>query len=234
MRYALDQGCDYVFLLNQDAWVEPDTFEKMIGVHQRYQEYGILGCVNVTKEKDHMLEGFIPMISDPDNCSKALIDDMYFSRLEDVYDIKSILAAAWLMPRNTLETVGGFDPVFFHYGEDDNYQQRVWYHGLKVGVCPKCPIVHDTKTGRVQEAVEFRKKQYAQPREWVLEWCNVNNPEMMKNQAPYLFWRFVKQCIQFDFGKASYYWKKYRCYRKNKWSIMESLSTNKTRGSHYI
>ena len=24
MRYALDHGCDYVFLLNQDAWIKPE------------------------------------------------------------------------------------------------------------------------------------------------------------------------------------------------------------------
>ena len=38
MRCALDQGCDYVFLLNQDAWVEPDTFEKMVAIHQQHKE----------------------------------------------------------------------------------------------------------------------------------------------------------------------------------------------------
>ena len=40
MRYALDQGCDYVFLLNQDAWVEPDTFERLVKIHQRHPGYG--------------------------------------------------------------------------------------------------------------------------------------------------------------------------------------------------
>lgn len=39
MRYALDHGCDYVFLLNQDAWVETDTFERLIDIHQRHPEY---------------------------------------------------------------------------------------------------------------------------------------------------------------------------------------------------
>lgn len=234
MRYALDNGCDYVFLLNQDAWVETDTFEKMICIHQRHWEYGVLGCINVTKEKDHMLDGFIWTISDPSNCSKSLVDDMYFSRLKEVYDVKSILAAAWLMPRKTMEIIGGFDPVFFHYGEDDNYLQRVWYHGLKVGVCPKCTIVHDAQTARVPEAVELRKKSFAREREWLLEWCDVNNPRMEKNQTSDLFWKAVKQIVQLDFKKAASYWDKYKYYRKNRDAIHNSLSLNKRKGGNYL
>lgn len=234
MRYALENGCDYVFLLNQDAWVEPDTFEKMIGIHQRHQEYGVLGCVNLVKEKNHILEGFIPTIFDIHNCSWSLIDDLYFSRLKEVYEVKSIMASAWLLPRHTLEIVGGFDPIFFHLGEDDNYQQRVWYHGMKVGVCPQCPIVHDAQTIRLKEAIELRKKEYAQKREWILDWCDVNNPEMTKNQAPILFGKFIKQCCQFNFTKASYYWQKYKCYCENRSSICHSIVTNQKGGSHYL
>ena len=233
MRYALDHGCDYVFLLNQDAWVEPDTFEKMVAIHQRNQEYGILGCINVTKEKDHMLKGFVPMIADPYSGSMQLIDDMYFSRLKEVYEIKSILAAAWLLPRVILETVGGFDPIFFHYGEDDNYLQRALYHGFKVGVCPLCPIVHDAESARVKEAVEYRKDEYAIKRDWLLEWCDVN--QVSKNdQALFLLKKFISQLLQFNSKKASYYWHKYRFYRKHRKAIKSSLANNKSVGCHYL
>ena len=233
MRYALDNDCDYVFLLNQDAWVEPNTFEKMVAIHQRHQEYGVLGCINVTKEKDHMLKGFVPMIADPEKGSMELVDDMYFSRLKEVYEIKSILAAAWLLPRNVLETVGGFDPIFFHYGEDDNYLQRALYHGFKVGVCPLCPIVHDAESARVKEAVEYRKKTYAIKRDWLLEWCDVNR-ELNPNQSLFLLKKCVSQLLQFNVKRASYYWDEYRYYRENKKAIWSSWSTNRNVGSHYL
>ena len=48
MRYALDHGCDYVFLLNQDAWLdENDTIEKLVEVAQRHPEYGILSPMHM-------------------------------------------------------------------------------------------------------------------------------------------------------------------------------------------
>lgn len=33
IKYAMEQGCDYVYLLNQDAWVEPDALQTMTSVH---------------------------------------------------------------------------------------------------------------------------------------------------------------------------------------------------------
>ena len=234
IRYALNAGCDYVFLLNQDAWVETDTFEKMINIHLHHPEYGVLGCINVTKDRCHMLDGFIPTISNPKNVNPSLIDDMYFNRLKDVYEVKSILAAAWLLPRNTLEVVGGFDPIFYHYGEDDNYLQRAKFHGIKVGVCPNCRIVHDAQTNRVPEALEFRNKEYAQKREWLLKWCDVNNPKSDRAHYFELLLKSIKQFVQMDMKKAGLYRREFVFCMRNRKAIKNSLSNNRKKGPIYL
>ncbi len=145
MRYALDHGCDYVFLLNQDAWVEPNTLEKLIEIHQRHQEYGILGPVQVNAEKTKVLNGVIKFLVNPDSVNLDLFSDLLMGTVEEVYPVAEINAAAWLLPRKTLETVGGFDPIFLHYGEDWNYLSRTLYHKMKVGLTPHHMVVHDCK-----------------------------------------------------------------------------------------
>jgi GT2 family glycosyltransferase len=35
MRYALDNGADYVFLLNQDAWIEPNTIGELVRIAEK-------------------------------------------------------------------------------------------------------------------------------------------------------------------------------------------------------
>lgn len=143
MRYALDHNCDYVFLLNQDAWIEPDTLEKLIDIHQRHPEYGILGPVQVNAEMTKVLDGVIQFLINPDNVNKQMFSDFVMGTIGEVYPVAEINAAAWLLPRKTLETVGGFDPIFLHYGEDWNYLSRVLYHHLKVGLTPHIHVVHD-------------------------------------------------------------------------------------------
>src|SRR5690606_3631154 len=64
--------------------------------------------------------------------------------LKNLYNFKMVNAAAWLLPKHTLDIVGGFHPMFFLYGEDDNYCQRVLYHQLKIGICPMAIVRHDS------------------------------------------------------------------------------------------
>lgn len=154
MRYALDHGCDYVFLLNQDAWVEPDTFGKLVDIHQRHPEYGVLGPVQVNAEKTKVLDGVIQFLINPDNVNKSMFSDLVMGIIDEVYPVAEINAAAWLLPRKTLETVGGFDPIFLHYGEDWNYLSRVLYHGMKVGLTPHLKVVHDCND-RVEQPKGF-------------------------------------------------------------------------------
>lgn len=164
MRYALDQGCDYVFLLNQDAWVEPDTFEKLVAIHQRHPEYGLLGPVQVNAEKTKVLNGVIKFLVNPDSVNLDLFSDLMMGTVEEVYPVAEINAAAWLLPRKTLETVGGFDPIFLHYGEDWNYLTRVLYHKMKVGLTPQLKVVHDCK-----ERVEQPKGYSMDFDKWLLQ-----------------------------------------------------------------
>ena len=139
MRYALDHECDYVFLLNQDAWVEPETIEKLVKVHQEHKEFGIVSPMHLNVNKT----GLVMKEFCRQPCNERLITDLYLNTLSDVYETTYIHAAAWLLPRLTLVTIGGFDPIFNHYGEDDDYLHRVRYHRVRIGVCPSARIVHD-------------------------------------------------------------------------------------------
>ena len=139
IRYALDHRADYVFLLNQDAWIDSDALEKLVSIHQKHPKYGLLSPMHLNVDRTGLVMKFF--CKQPNN--EKLITDLYLNRLSDVYATKYIHAAAWMLPRKTLQTIGGFDPIFFHYAEDDDYLNRVRYHGIKIGVCPSARIVHD-------------------------------------------------------------------------------------------
>ena len=145
IRCALDNGVDYVFLLNQDAWIQPNTISELVKIHNENSEFGILSPIHLNAEKTAIEKGLMHYIADYKITSTDLINDLYFKSCKDVYIVKYINAAAWLLPRSTIENIGGFDPIFYHYGEDDNYLQRVQYHGLKIGICPEISICHDTE-----------------------------------------------------------------------------------------
>ena len=58
MQIALAEGYDFVFLLNQDAWVDSNTIGKLVELSQSHPQYGILSPVHLTGQGDKPDPGF--------------------------------------------------------------------------------------------------------------------------------------------------------------------------------
>ena len=139
---AMKKGADYVFLLNQDAWVEDKTLEKLINIHRKQPKFGIVSPMHLNGKGDELDYNFSKFI-EPSKCKK-LYSDIYLNTVQDkIYNAEFINAAAWLISKECIETVGGFNPSFFHYAEDDNYIQRLKFHNINVGVVPNAIVFHD-------------------------------------------------------------------------------------------
>lgn len=141
IEYALKNKYDYVYLLNQDAWVLPDTFRVMIDAHIKQPEYGILSPVQLTASMDRFDKNF-DRICKMEKRQCSILEDLYFGK-DGISSITCVMAAHWLISRQCLLKVGGFSPAFPHYDEDDNYAERALYKGFKIGIVSKAKAVHD-------------------------------------------------------------------------------------------
>lgn len=231
MRFALDNGADYVFLLNQDAWIESNTISKLIETHQKQPEYGLLSPIHLNAEKTEIEKGLIVYISTTRHTPNELISDMYLGYKKDIYDTNYVNAAAWLLPRKTLEVVGGFDPLFYHYAEDDNYLNRVLYHGFKVGLVPKATICHDTAnrvTSNKNAKMHFDK--WLLQRSTDLSYPDNHIDVMMKEYGRLALLKFV------TFRTSTYKENRhnYQFLKRNKTAIQASRRTNKSKGETWL
>lgn len=144
LQKALDEKYEYVYLLNQDAWVKPNTFEKLIETSKRHPEYGILSPMQMQADMKHLDFGFIYMTTrNPQRNCPILIEDLFFNRIAEVYDVPFVNASHWLLTQNCIKIVGGFSPAFSQYGEDNNYIDRALYNKQKVGIVPTALAIHD-------------------------------------------------------------------------------------------
>lgn len=140
MAYALDAGADYVFLLNQDAWIFPDTIGALLQAAQAYPNVGVISPIHLDYTGEQLEHYFTTIIS-PAECPN-LVADFYQQSVRPIYPIQFIHAAAWFLSRACIEKTGGFDPVFFHYSEDIDWIQRTRYWGFEVGVTAHTRIAH--------------------------------------------------------------------------------------------
>ena len=138
LRYALDNGYDYVFLLNQDAWLLPDTIERLIAAQKQNPEYWVLSPLQMNTEQGGIEKQF-QVYCDKNKISLDIVTPQ---------PVDFANAAMWLMPIKCLKIVGGFDPIFPHYGEDVDYTNRVKYWQKKIGVLANVHGYHERVQGK--------------------------------------------------------------------------------------
>lgn len=141
LNRAIAIGAEYAMLLNQDAYVEADAIEKLIGTSSKLpSDIGLITPLHLSYEGDEIEHQFLKHYLARQQL--PFFSDLLFNSLKEFYVPLASNAAAWLIPRSTLLKVGGFDPLFFMYGEDDDYRARVDYHQLKTALIPGARIRH--------------------------------------------------------------------------------------------
>lgn len=140
IRKAMEANADFVFLLNQDAWVNQNTITKLIDTALEFPTYGVIAPMQMNEDWNTVEPQFESYLH-PDNTPDILVQ-MSTEHAKGVYQTAFVNAAGWLVSKKCLKQVGGFDPVFFMYGEDDDYVNRMNYHNIDLGICPKAKIVH--------------------------------------------------------------------------------------------
>ena len=160
-RYALAHGYKYVYLLNQDAWVFPETFGTLVRAfgENTGRPIGILSPMQMEARLTRMDEQFRK------HCGVALEKDP-----AETVRVPFVMAAHWMVSRECLEKVGGFAPAFPHYGEDLDYIHRAAWHGFDAAVVKTASAVHDRadrprpKDYRMKLKVVTAKAAVADPR----------------------------------------------------------------------
>lgn len=187
LEYALGHGADFVYLLNQDAWLENDTIEILVSCSLKNKCYGLLSPLQLKANGSEFDPAFVNYILANKTAMKGYITDMLNNRVRDIYDIPFFQAAHWFLTSECVKEVGGFSDVFKHYGEDDNYIHRIIKKGYKIGIVPNSRAVHDHNYkahGASLQSRVFDKYTY-----WLIKACNPN-----KNIKYKLYFLFLYYC----------------------------------------
>lgn len=191
MRYALANGADYVLLLNQDAWIEPHTLELLLRESDGQPLLSPLHLNGAGTRLDYFFRTSLR------NTKNELYDDLLLDCVQPHYESTEICAACWLMPRALLEQVGGFNPLFFHYSEDNNYYHRMVYHKVKTLLVPAAKVYHDR--GMYGNAQAFNRKRLH--RDFVLALTDINH-SLLHNFAK--LFALIYTCYKRDLPRHAY------------------------------
>jgi GT2 family glycosyltransferase len=136
IRYAVEQGAEYVWLLNSDAVSRPDTLTRLIAVAEADPRIGLVSPVIYDPDaRDQPL--FCLAVFDPRARGVTQTENPVQARdwQEKCPDQVVLFGTALLIRRTLIETIGLFDERFFAYCEDVDYSLRSLRAGfINVGV----------------------------------------------------------------------------------------------------
>ena len=152
---VLKEEYDYAFLVNQDAWLDRDCIANLMKVNA--DNIGIISPIHYDGTETTLDHGFAVYTKQ--------------ARTEDSYRICSFVNAAfWFIPNPVIRKVGGFAPIFFHYGEDKDYANRINYYGLNIVLAEEAKAYHDRQQ-RKTDRKAFLKSEFVYH---LTEYCNIN------------------------------------------------------------
>lgn len=189
---AIANDADFVFLLNQDAWIDSNTIQGLIEINKINPGYGIISPLHLNGEGDLIDKNVFEFIKESIN-SREILSHIFFKNKQNVVEIDFINAAIWLISAEVIKKVGVFDSVFYHYGEDKNYISRVKYHKYLVGLAINLVGYHDRE--QVVTTKRTNKRYLTLVKADALHFlCDINKPSLFSGFIQFTF-EHIKRSI---------------------------------------
>lgn len=157
---AMNRGIEaaqgrYILVFNPDIVVKTGAFEELVRYMDAHPEAGIVGprlrnpdgglqfsCYTFMEPKT-VLYRRLPFV----RRLKQVQDHLGAYTMADwdhgtTREVDYLLGAAMLVRREALQQVGGFDPEYFMYFEDQDLCRRFWKAGWKVVYHPGAELIH--------------------------------------------------------------------------------------------
>ena len=150
---AIQSSREYTFLLNQDAYVTPDTLGDILEFMDHHPEFGLASPLHCSPDVEHLdmktYRGYLRTYAADALC------DAVMGRMKPYYRVQGVNAAAWFVRTKVFMKTGGFDPIFFMYGEDDDLLARFAIHNIPFALLTNSRVVHLRETASVPAAKSF-------------------------------------------------------------------------------
>ena len=129
--------------------------------------------------------------------------------------VETLFGASLLLSRRGLEAVGGFDPLYFAYGEEEDLCRRLKYFGYNLVVVFRSPVIHlrnysDDKINLFREFLRLKGRYlytlkdinkelfqcikgfyYSLRADYISKKCQNSNIFLEKNYYKMFFWIFI-------------------------------------------
>ncbi|MCP4968120.1 MAG: glycosyltransferase family 2 protein [bacterium] len=152
IRYALDRDVDFVWILNPDTQVEPDTLQMLMTTMALRPDAGFVGSLNLHGDSDPATIQFAGGSIDWDagvvTHSIGLGTPLASYNRRDAHDVDYVAGTSMLVRRKVFDEVGFLPERYFMYFEETDFQVQAARHGWKSVLNPLAKVWHHQSSTR--------------------------------------------------------------------------------------
>lgn len=151
IRHALDNGADYVWLLNNDTRVERHSLSRLVETGASDNKIGVVGSVLYHMDEPNAVQVW------GGGCVNLWLGTAR-SNYQPVSDGKLhyVSGASMLLPRKALENVGLLDDLtFFMYWEDVDLCFRLRTHGWHFAIAEGSRVWHKNSASSEKRSIQL-------------------------------------------------------------------------------
>jgi GT2 family glycosyltransferase len=140
VAWALEQGAEWILLLNNDVQVRPDLLDRLVGVGHSQPDVGVVGPVM----QRTLRPDFLDLGGDLDFRLGRVLLRRYEEEMagRSWGEIDYVWGCTLMARRQIFEACGGLDPVYVAYFEDADLCLRARRLGYRTAVALKARVVH--------------------------------------------------------------------------------------------
>lgn len=205
IRYALEHGVDYVWLLNNDADPAPDALAALVVKAKTDERIGAVASVCYYANAPAAVEAWGGArvnlwVGYGCNSTKPREDDWFHS----------LNGTSMLISREALEDAGLLDEVFFLYWEDTEFCLRLRKRGWRIAAAGESIVLHKVHGSSGGNKLLLDRYQTASG----LRLLRLHSPFPRLAMFLFLAMRFSKRIAQFQFARCRSVWAGIRDYRE--------------------
>jgi len=136
IKKALEMGCEYVFILNNDTIVDKNILNKLLEVFKKKKKVGVAAPLMYCEDKKRVWYG------GGEIDLKTMIPNQWQYIPQGITKVSFVSGCAMLIPSAVFRKVGLFDERFFLSAEDADLCIRMLKAGYNMYVNPEAILLH--------------------------------------------------------------------------------------------
>lgn len=141
IRYALEKGADFLFLLNNDTVVDPHILMALVDRSAEQPSVGIFGCSVYLYEKKNQFD-HLGGLWNPKKGHFDLICNRSYEEGQPAPSVDYVCGCAFFVRKEVFETVGLLESRFFLIWEEADFCFRAKRAGFEIGVARQAKLWH--------------------------------------------------------------------------------------------